>query len=84
MFQKRVRIYNAGLTAVKNPDRFNVHEYLNFYIDLMEKYNKGDTDDHHDPTDLVLAVVGHDPFFKVSKKTKEWKNLLPHGLRFLG
>ena len=25
----------------------------------MEKYNLGNTDDHHDPTDLALAVVGH-------------------------
>ena len=52
-------IYNGGLTPVKNPDGFNTHEYLNFYISLMEKYNRGDTDDHHDPTDLALAVVGH-------------------------
>ena len=29
-------IYNGGLTPVKNPDGFNTHEYLNFYISLME------------------------------------------------
>ena len=52
-------VYNAGLTPVKNPENFNQHEYFNYYIKLMDKYNRGDTDDHHDPTDLSLAVIGH-------------------------
>lgn len=56
---KRVfNINNAGLTARKNPD-FNQHEYIKYYIDLMEKYNSGDTDDIEEPTDLVLAVIAH-------------------------
>ena len=63
-------IYNGGLTPVKNPDRFNEHEYINFYIDVMEKYNRGDTDDHHDPTDLVLAVIGHTHSPRLVKKPK--------------
>ncbi len=56
--QRVFSIYNAGLTARKNPD-FNQHEYIKYYIDLMEKYNSGDTDDIEEPTDLVLAVIGH-------------------------
>lgn len=63
-------IYNAGLTPVKNPEQFNVHEYLNYYINLMEKYNKGDTDDHLDPTDLVLSVIGHTHSPRLVKKPK--------------
>ena len=61
---------NAYLTPVKNPERFNEHEYINFYIDLMEKYNKGDTDNHHDPTDLVLSVIGHTHSPRLVKKPK--------------
>lgn len=64
-------IYNGGLTPVKNPDGFHTHEYLNFYIGLMEKYNRGDTDDHHDPTDLNLAVVGHTHSPRLVKKPKD-------------
>jgi hypothetical protein len=56
--QRVFSIYNAGLTARKNPN-FNQHEYIKYYIDLMEKYNSGDTDDIEEPTDLVLAVIGH-------------------------
>ena len=56
---KRVfSIYNAGLSAKKNPD-FVRHEYLKYYMDLMVKYNTGDTDDIEEPTDLVLAVIAH-------------------------
>lgn len=57
-FKRTFAIYNAGLTAKKNPD-FNEHEYFKYYRDLMEKYNAGDTDDAEEPTDLVLAVIGH-------------------------
>lgn len=52
-------IYNAGLTPVKDRERFNSHEYLNYYLNLMEKYNRGETDDHRGPTDLILTIVGH-------------------------
>ena len=57
-FKRVFSIYNSGLTARKNPD-FNQHEYIRYYIDIMEKYNTGDTDDLEEPTDLVLAVIGH-------------------------
>ena len=57
-FKRIFNIYNAGLSAKKNPD-FNHHEYLKYYIDLMEKYNTGDTDDIYEPTDLVLSVIAH-------------------------
>jgi UDP-2,3-diacylglucosamine pyrophosphatase LpxH len=51
-------IYNSGLTPKKNPG-FSEHEYFKYYIDLMEKYNAGDTDDSEEPTDLALAVIAH-------------------------
>jgi UDP-2,3-diacylglucosamine pyrophosphatase LpxH len=63
-------IYNAGLTPVKNPGVFSQHEYFNYYIDLMEKYNRGDTDDHHDPTNLSLAVIGHTHKARLVKRPK--------------
>ena len=61
-------VYNAGLTPVKNPENFSQHEYLNYYINLMEKYNRGDTSDQHDPADLSLAVVGHTHSARLAKK----------------
>lgn len=66
-------MYNAGLTPRKNPENFNRHEYFNYYLDLMEKYNRGDTDDHHDPTDLSLAVIGHTHEARLVKKPKNQK-----------
>jgi len=57
-FKRIFSIYNAGLSAKKNPE-FSQHEYSNYYIDLMEKYNAGDTDDIEEATDLVLAVIAH-------------------------
>jgi len=51
-------IYNSGFSATKNPD-FNEHEHFKYYIDLMAKYNTGETDDNEEPTDLVLAVIAH-------------------------
>lgn len=52
-------IYNSGLTPVKNPEGFNTHEYLNYYIDRINKYRKGETDDHKQASKLVCAVIGH-------------------------
>jgi UDP-2,3-diacylglucosamine pyrophosphatase LpxH len=66
-------MYNTGLTPRKNPENFNQHEYFNYYLDLMEKYNRGDTDDHHDPTDLSLAVIGHTHAARLVKKPKNEK-----------
>lgn len=57
-FKRTFTVYNAGLTARKNPG-FVEHEHFKYYIDLMEKYNAGETDDNEDPTDLVLAVIAH-------------------------
>ena len=57
-FKRAFSIYNSGLSARKNP-QFNEHEYFKYYIDIMEKYNAGDTDDSEESTDLVLAVIGH-------------------------
>jgi len=52
--------YNV-FTPVRDPQGFNSHEYLRFYIDLLEKYNRGDTFDRFGPNevDLSLAVIGH-------------------------
>jgi UDP-2,3-diacylglucosamine pyrophosphatase LpxH len=52
--------YNV-FTPVRDPESFNLHEHLNFYIDLLEKYNAGQTMDHLDPAqmNLSLAVIGH-------------------------
>ena len=66
-------IYNGGLTPTKNP-QFNSHEYLNFYINLMEKYNRGDTSDLHDPADLTLAVVGHTHSARLAKKPRNGRD----------
>lgn len=56
MFSK----YNV-FTPVNDPQGFTPHEYLQFYIDLMEKYNSGKTYDNFgsDSVDLSLAVIGH-------------------------
>jgi len=52
--------YNV-FTPVRDPQGFNPHEYLKFYVDLLEKYNRGETFDHFGPADigLILAVIGH-------------------------
>ena len=53
--------YNNAYTPVKDPQGFNLHEHLNFYINLMEKYNHGVTFDHFGPADidLSMAVIAH-------------------------
>ena len=52
--------YNV-FTPVRDPQGFNLDEYLKFYINLLEKYNRGETLDHFGPADidLALAVIGH-------------------------
>lgn len=52
--------YNV-FTPVHDPQGFNTHEYINFYIKLLDKYNHGETFDHFGPdeVDLGLAVIGH-------------------------
>jgi UDP-2,3-diacylglucosamine pyrophosphatase LpxH len=58
-----VRVFSKSntFTPVRDPQGFNPHEYLNFYINLMERYNRGETYDQHGPddVDLSLAVIGH-------------------------
>lgn len=52
--------YNV-FTPVENPEGFDFHEYLNFYLSQMEKYNSGETLDTFGPADvdLCLTVIGH-------------------------
>jgi len=52
--------YNV-FTPVRDPQSFNLHEYLNFYINLLEKYNSAQTLDQFSPqnVDLGLAVIAH-------------------------
>lgn len=54
-------IYNAGLSPNRNPEKDPLyqHEYTTYYVERMEKYNKGDTEDHHGPADFHMAVIGH-------------------------
>ena len=51
--------YNDKHTAVKNRAGFNSHEYLDYYLDLMKKFNDKGVDDQGNPADLTLCVVGH-------------------------
>jgi hypothetical protein len=67
-------IYNGGLTPRTNPQGFNFHEYLNYYIHLMEKYNRGDTDDQYGPAELSLAVVGHTHSARLAKKPRNGRD----------
>jgi len=62
-------IYNGGLTPQKNPG-FSVHEYTDYYIGRMEKYNSGDTTDPYGPAELILAVVGHTHNARLVRKEK--------------
>lgn len=54
-------IYNAGLSPSRNTDRdkSHQHEYTKYYIDRMQSYNRGDTEDHHGPADLSVTIIGH-------------------------
>ena len=63
--------YNV-FTPVRDPQGFNSHEYLRFYIDLLEKYNRGDTFDRFGPdeVDLSLAVIGHTHVARLVKMPK--------------
>jgi UDP-2,3-diacylglucosamine pyrophosphatase LpxH len=63
MWDGVVRLFNKyNVFSPKNdPQGFNAHELMKYYIDLMEKYNSGQTFDHYGPSevDLVIAVIGH-------------------------
>jgi len=63
--------YNV-FTPVRDPQGFNPHEYLSFYINLLEKYNRGETLDSFGPDqiDLALAVIGHTHTARLVKMPK--------------
>jgi UDP-2,3-diacylglucosamine pyrophosphatase LpxH len=63
--------YNV-FTPVRDPQGFNSHEYLRFYIDLLERYNRGETLDQFGPeeVDLSLAVIGHTHTARLVKMPK--------------
>lgn len=54
-------IYNAGLSPSRNPDtdKFHQHEYTRYYVERMQQYNRGDTEDHHGPADFCVTIIGH-------------------------
>ena len=66
--------YNV-FTPVRDPQGFNAHEYLKFYIGLLERYNRGDTLDQFGPeeVDLSLAVIGHTHTARLVKMPKNGK-----------
>jgi UDP-2,3-diacylglucosamine pyrophosphatase LpxH len=67
--------YNV-FTPVRDPEGFNSHEYLKFYINLLEKYNRGKTLDQFGPeeVDLSLAVIGHTHTARLVKMPQNGKN----------
>jgi len=66
--------YNV-FTPVRDPQGFSPHEYSNFYVDLLERYNRGDTHDQFGPeeVDLSLAVIGHTHTARLVKMPKNEK-----------
>lgn len=54
---KKYNVYSPK----NDPQGFNSHELMKYYIDLMGKYNSGQTFDQYGPgeVDLVVAVIGH-------------------------
>ncbi len=65
-----LRTYHEGPTPAKNPEKFSYHEYFNFYIDLMKKYN---AKNRGEPTDLTLAVIGHTHAARLVSRTEGGK-----------
>ncbi len=66
--------YNV-FTPVRDPQGFSPHEYSKFYVDLLERYNRGDTHDQFGPeeVDLSLAVIGHTHTARLVKMPKNEK-----------
>lgn len=56
-------------------DNVFTHEYLKFYINLMEKYNRGETLDHFGPEDidLTMTVIGHTHKARLVQMPKDGK-----------
>jgi UDP-2,3-diacylglucosamine pyrophosphatase LpxH len=63
MWDGIVRAFNKYnvFSPRSDPQGFNAHELMKYYMDLMEKYNGGHTYDHYGPeeVDLVISVIGH-------------------------
>ena len=61
------------MISSRDPQGFNLHEYLNFYINLMDKYNRGETLDHFGSgeADLDMAVIGHTHNARLVKMPKD-------------
>jgi UDP-2,3-diacylglucosamine pyrophosphatase LpxH len=66
----------CNFTPVKDPQGFSQHEYLKFYINLMGKYNSGQTLDHFGPDEINLnmAVIGHTHTARLVQMPKEGRN----------
>ncbi len=65
--------YNGSLTYNKNPDAFHTHEYTDYYSRFVSKYNRGETEDEHDPAEITLAVIGHTHRPRLVKRSVENK-----------
>lgn len=54
-------IYNERLSPNRKKDRDKSyqHESTMYYVDRMQRYNRGHTEDHHSPADLSLTIIGH-------------------------
>ena len=72
-----VRVFNKYnvFTPVQDPQGFNPHEFLKFYINRMEQYNRGETLDHFgtDEVDLAMVVIGHTHTARLMKMPKDEK-----------
>jgi UDP-2,3-diacylglucosamine pyrophosphatase LpxH len=64
--------FNDGFTPAKSPRGIDQHIYQKYYVDLMEKYNRGETPEQPGTgnTDLALAVIGHTHTAKLEETTQ--------------
>jgi UDP-2,3-diacylglucosamine pyrophosphatase LpxH len=63
-------LYNGAFTPVKNERLFKSHEYTDYYVSQMERYNSGSTEDPDGPTDLVISVIGHTHMARLVSRPK--------------
>jgi UDP-2,3-diacylglucosamine pyrophosphatase LpxH len=68
---RSMSLYNGAFTPVKNEALFKSHEYTDYYVRQMEKFNSGATEDQHQGTDLVLSVIGHTHRARLVSRPKE-------------
>jgi len=66
--------YNV-FTPVRDPQGFDLNEYQRYYLNLLDRYNKGETFDHVAPEemDLRMAVFGHTHNAKLVQMPKDGK-----------